>query len=101
MPILNLTEIKHHLRLDSDDEDAHLSLLAEAAEHYAAEFLDRPVPWLDTEGQPVPVPASVKVALLLIVADLYENREAQSLSNTQQNPALQNLLMPYRIGIGV
>lgn len=43
------------------------------------------------------VPAPVKAALLLIVADLFELREAGVIGTTvQDNPAVSRLLMPYK-----
>lgn len=102
MTILSLDEIKAHLRLDGDAEDAHLQLLAEAAVDQASQFLDRSLPWTDSAGQPVAVPASIRAALLLIVGDLYENREGQIIGATRaDNPAVMRLLTPYRKGMGI
>jgi uncharacterized phiE125 gp8 family phage protein len=43
------------------------------------------------------VPAAIKAALLLIVADLFELREAGVLGTTvQDNPAVNRLLLPYK-----
>lgn len=102
MPILSLDEIKAHLRLDGEAEDAHLTLLSEAAEDYVSQYLDRPVPWLDAAGSVVPVPGGVRAALLLIVGDLYENREGQITGVSRaENPTVMCLLSPYRTGLGV
>lgn len=102
MPVLSLDEIKRQLRLDGDDEDRHLELLGAAAEEYAANYLDRPIPWLDSEQQPVAVPSAVKMALLLVIGDLYENREGQFVGTiSSDNPAVKSLLTPYRVGMGI
>lgn len=104
MAVLTLTEIKQHLRLDEAEtaEDALLASLGEAAQDYAAQYLNRSIPWTDDAGDPAPVPASVRAALLLIVGDLYEHREGQFLGATQAtNPAVENLLHFYRVGMGV
>ena len=98
--ILTLEEMKTHLRLplDPDSEiDPQLEDIEAAAVDYANMYLNREIPW-DSNG----VPASVKQALLLIVGDMFENREGQ---NTQaqyhQNPAVERLLHFYRVEIGI
>lgn len=49
------------------------------------------------------VPAAIKAAILLTVADLYENRSGQELSSGQFqiNQTVKNLLNPYRADMGV
>ena len=102
MAVLTLDEIKSHLRLDGSAEDDHLALLNDAARDYASQHLNRPLPWLDDLGASVPVPASVKAALLLIIGDLYENREGAFVGvNRVDNPTVLRLLTPYRVGLGV
>ena len=102
MAVLTLDEIKAHLRLDGSAEDAQLTLLGEAAEDYATQYLGRSLPWLDDEGAPVPVPASVRAALLLVIGDLYENREGAFVGVSRvDNPTVLRLLTPYRVGLGV
>lgn len=102
MAVLTLEEIKAHLRLDGSAEDALLLALSSAAEDYASQYLNRPIPWQDAAGATVPVPASVKAALLLIVGDLYENREAATVGVTRaDNPTTERLLHFYRAGLGV
>lgn len=102
MAVLTLDEIKAHLRLDGNEEDAHLTLLSEAAEDYAAQYLGRSLPWLDDSGAPVPVPASVRAALLLVIGDLYENREGVMVGTIAAvNPTVERLLHFHRVGLGV
>ncbi|MDG5498965.1 head-tail connector protein [Marinobacter sp. BGYM27] len=104
MSVMTLEQIKHHLRLELDDEsqDAHLENLSEAAEDYAAQYIGQSIPWKDSEGEDVPVPASIKAALLLVIGDLYENREAQIVGTIRaDNPAVERLLHFYRVGMGV
>jgi uncharacterized phiE125 gp8 family phage protein len=44
------------------------------------------------------VPPSMVAAILLVLGDLYENREAQGRENTYQpNPTVSRLLNPYRM----
>ena len=49
------------------------------------------------------VPAAIKAAIFLTVADLYENRSAQELSGGQFqiNQTVKNLLNPYRVDMGL
>lgn len=102
MAVLTLDEIKAHLRLDGSEEDAQLTLLSEAAEDYAAQYLGRALPWLDDLGAPEPVPPSVRAALLLIVGDLYENREGAFVGVSRvDNPTVDRLLHFYRVGLGI
>lgn len=102
MAVLTLEEIKAHLRVDGSAEDAQLTLLGEAAEDYATQYLNRSLPWLDDLGAPVPVPASIRAALLLIVGDLYENREGVVVGTiVAVNPTVERLLHFYRVGLGV
>jgi len=102
MAVLTLDEIKAHLRLDGDEENAQLTLLSEAAEDYAAQYLGRSLPWLDDLGAPVAVPASVRAALLMIIGDLYENREGALVGVSRvDNPTVDRLLHFYRTGLGV
>lgn len=105
MAVLTQSEIAQHLRLGTDEESAEATLLqhlADAAQDHAEQYLGRPIPWQDADGNAVAVPASVKAAMLLIVGDLYENREAQVIGATvAENPAVERLLHFYREGLGL
>jgi len=157
---LELAEIKAHLRIDVDAEDALLQAYSDAAFDYAEQFTRRalatqtwdlfldkfpavisvPLPplqsvtvtYTDTAGNvqtfedftvagshivpgtnfpptlDIPhavkvrfvagypeLPASVRIAMLLIVGDLYEHREAQGLK-LYRNDTADALLWPYR-----
>lgn len=98
---LTLQEVKAHLRVEHDAEDALIEQQMRAAEDYVAQYLNRPVPWADDDGDPVEVPASVRAAALMIVSGLYYHRDAQVADAVTENPAVQNLLHFYRVGLGV
>ena len=105
MSLPTLADLKWHLRLDAEpdtESDPQLeAILAEAIDH-AAQYLGRPIPWTTEESSEVPVPASVRAAVLLIAADLHENREAQFVAvSVADNPAVHRLLHFYRVGLGV
>ena len=85
-----------------DEEDQHLSLLIDAAVEYASPFIDRPIPWLNSDGQEAPVPADLTLGILLILSDLYENREGQFVGvSATENKTVQNLLHFHRVGLGI
>ncbi len=49
----------------------------------------------------VPMPLPLRYGMLLIIGDLYANREGQSDKRYEINPTVQNLLYPYRLNIGL
>lgn len=98
MTALTLAEVKLHLRVDSDAEDALIAQYMAAAHDQVEQFLGREVPWGATSALPDGVyPAAVKSGELLIIGDLYRNRE----TNSEPGTALYQLLFPYRVGLGV
>lgn len=97
MAVVTLDEAKAHLRVDGSDDDADITLKLAAAEDAAAQALNRPIPWMDADDAEVPVPASVKVAILLILGDLHAVREGSVIGATHAvNPTVERLLNPYR-----
>jgi hypothetical protein len=88
MLLVALNDAKAHLRIIGDAEDAILTTYCQAA----SEFVHGVVAQEWEED----VPASVRVAALLIVGDLYENREAQSPVVLHRNETVMRLLYPYR-----
>ena len=69
---------------------------------HASQYIDRPIPWTDESGELVPVPPDVKAAILLIIGDLYENREGHFVGvQVAENQTVQNLLHFHRVGLGI
>jgi hypothetical protein len=104
MPVLTLDEIKTHLRIELDDasRDAELLNLEAAAVDHAQQFIGRTIPWLDELAVPVAVPASVKAAIKLFIADLDQHRENTVVGVTYSSrQAAENLLQFYRVGMGI
>lgn len=97
--ILTLTEIKSHLRIDQNAEDALLQIYLDAAEDYIEKFLNQPI--IGKADSPISTPSAIKAAALLIIGDMYENREGAGEKEIKENPAVSRLLHPYRIGIGI
>ncbi len=83
MPVaISVAELKAQLNLDSEDDDALLSLKIEAAEAYAASFIGGPIP--------DPAPAAIRQAVLMLAAYWYEAREAATVGGN-----------PYAVPFGV
>lgn len=98
MTALTLPEVKTHLRVDHDAEDALIQQYIAAAHDRVEAFLGREVPWDVTSALPGGVyPAAVRQGELQIIGDLYRNRE----TNSEPGTALYALLFPYRVGLGV
>lgn len=84
----NLEEVKLYLRVDHDDEDTLIENLTAAATEAVFTYL----------GQELhPLPSPVAAAILLLVGDLYENRERQADRPFMENPTYYRLLAPYRL----
>ena len=88
--LLTLDEAKLHCRIDHNDEDALLGALIATATTAVADYLN--VTSVDSTAA-----APVKSAALLLVGDLYANREAQGDRQFYKNPAFEALLNPYRV----
>lgn len=89
---ITLAQAKKHLRVDNADEDQHILLFIYAAHDYVKNFLNQSIP--------TPAPDAIRAAILLIVGDMYENREGASEKEIYSNPAVDRLLYPYRVDIG-
>ena len=103
MQFLTKDQIKQQCRLDPDDttDDAYLELIGAAAEQAVEAHLNRKlytgaVPDDDANGLVMNNP--VRMAMLLMVGQLYENREATSELTMKEVPlAYGYLLESYRI----
>lgn len=83
MPLITLEEAKQQCRVDGDHEDALMQTMVTAAIAYITQACNR----TDLEGN-----AMAKSAALLVVADLYANREAQNDGPLSQNRTLDTLI---------
>lgn len=87
--ITTLETAKAHLRVDGNSDDAMIQIYIDAAEAHVND-------WCDKGIEPfIAYPAPVSAAVLLIVGDLYENREAQGMQ-LYRNRTVDYLLQPYR-----
>lgn len=90
--MLTLTETKLHIRVDGTDDDTLIEGMIDAATQATADYLG-----LDLSQLTGPLPAPIRAAALMLVADLYDNREAQADRAYHANPTYERLLNPYRI----
>ena len=86
MPIaepVTLEEAKLQLRVEFDEDDALISSYITAAREWAEGFLNRSL--VAPEGEDAPeVKQTWKQAMLLIVANWYQNRESGGIPNAAQ-----------------
>lgn len=131
MSYVTIDQAKAHLLVIHDFDDALIQDCIDAAESYAATYMNRPAiednplnPWKTNQGtiadwarplhdcrpfDPVvssepynPVPMSVVQAVKLIIADYYENRTVGVQGTIfTMNPAAGHVLDQQRIGWGV
>lgn len=89
--MLDLEDVKLHLRVDLSNDDDLIESIMTAATTATANYLDLPVSQMTTT-----VPSPIKFATLLMIADLYENRSAQTDRPLHRNETYERLLQPYR-----
>lgn len=104
MSLLEASLVKKHLRVDSTDEDTVLAAYQAAAEATVCEYLDRdiyvsgdsPAP---TDEFAIEIEPPITAAILLLVGDLYANREPdyKLLGDAVLPRAVRALLAPYRV----
>lgn len=88
-----LSELKAHLRIDSDDEDASLQGMIDAAYQAAAKYTR-----VDFETvYATELPAGVRVAVLMLAGAMYEHRDAVATVAMIEVPfGYKMLLAPFR-----
>jgi uncharacterized phage protein (predicted DNA packaging) len=87
LTVITPQEVKDWCRIDSDADDAAILLLIIAAQEQAQTYTGR----LFT---PDTCPASIKQAIAVFSADLYRNREGQTVGEK----TFYRLLNPFRAG---
>ncbi|MDQ2139582.1 head-tail connector protein [Alcaligenaceae bacterium B3P038] len=113
MALVEMAQVKAHLRVDEDYPDDQLAIYVGAAEEQAQEFLNRRV-YATAEmlaaavlaniagSDPMVVNDSIRAAILLILGHLHANREAVTSHQTYELPmGSRSLLWPFRVGLGV
>jgi len=110
MALVTMTLAKKHLRVLHDDDDAEIEAYLAAAETIVTEYVDRAVygpvddsppgyPPSGDDGTAIEVTPAITAAILLLLGDLYENREAdpESKGDAVLPRAVRALLAPYRV----
>ncbi|TPJ86951.1 MULTISPECIES: head-tail connector protein [unclassified Mesorhizobium] len=105
MSLLDIALVKKHLRIDFDDDDDTISAYQAAAETIVTEYVDRAVyaaggmPATGDDGTAIEVTPAITAAILLLIGDLYESREAdpESKGDAVLPRAVRALLAPYRV----
>ena len=87
--ILEVDEVKTHLRIEDDEEDDYIETLIKQAQAAAEDFCR--VSFEDSTPEPV------RLAVMLMVSHYYENRDNpdRAVYGTMRI-AFENLLYPYR-----
>lgn len=74
--LVTLAEAKSHLRVLNSDQDTDIGMKAEAASDIVTDYIKRP----DHEWTDADAPALIKAAILLVLGDLFNDREGAGLS---------------------
>lgn len=111
--LVTLQQASDHLRRDTTDDDADLSVKVMAASRAVLNYIDdhsflnsTGEPDYDSAGDPVGVPDPIHAAVLLVTADLYTDRDQENFRDGGTAPRVGEiifsrtvhfLLDPYRI----
>ena len=95
MTWVTLEQAKAHLRVLHSHDDAYITTLISIAAQHMLDYTDRadddPLFWSGSE-----LKAPIMAAMLLLIGDMYANREAQTAAELKPNPAFERLLWSYR-----
>lgn len=95
--IVSVDEVKTHLRIQQDEEDAYIESLIKqtqtAAEDYCRVSFEEP----DEDGNVPEAPEPVRLAVILMTSFYYENRDIPYMTTYKATRmAFDSLLYPYR-----
>lgn len=91
--IVTVEDLKSHLRIENDIEDAVLSSKIEAASCYIEQYIGKELTSFD------PMPAAIKEAVRLLAGHYYANREA-TFADGRATPlpyGAIDLIEPFRV----
>lgn len=96
MTTITVDDVRHHLNIDTDEDDGLLGDKIAAAEAWLAQFIGSPLD--DATAFPDGTPEPLREAVRQLVGHLYENREATlvGVGITDVTPGLFDLVRPYR-----
>ncbi|SUO95257.1 head-tail connector protein [Suttonella ornithocola] len=101
--MIKLERVKQHLRIDHDDEDEYLAGRIDAAKIFVERDINRnlyadahSIPQDDTYG--IVITADLEQAMLLLIGNWYEHREAAADATKSEVPlAYWRLVQHYRL----
>lgn len=93
--MLTVDDLKKHLNIDHDEDDAYIEDLIAVAEDAVATYLNQPIAeFVDAEGHMKP---AIRHACRLLVGTYYANRESVVYSAPSELPdGVVALLLPLR-----
>ena len=97
--IVTVDEVKTHLRIQHDEEDAYIESLIQQAQTAAEDYCRVQFEPVDEEGTPIEtdVPEPVRLAVILMTSFYYENRDIPDMTTYKATRmAFDSLLYPYR-----
>lgn len=109
MPLLDIDLVKSHLRVDDTDSDTLIAAYQGAAEEAIEQYLDRDIYLAGTSPTTVDGIAlnpAITAAILLLIGDMYADRETEDSDFQRRAQPGQNsvfprqvraLLAPYRV----
>lgn len=107
--IIDLAEMKQHLRVDGDDEDLTISAISEAAQSQVANWIGRPIyarlEDLPAEGDPeydrfqMVADSGIRVAIKMLADRIYLHRGGEGGAAEDAVPpmTIRALLSGYRV----
>ena len=93
MALITLAQAKAQCRITHDlEDDLFDDIYIPAAEDWIKNYLNQ---------DDIPQEYAIKAACMLLVHDFFNNRGATSDKDFKPNPAVENLLFPYRKDMGI
>lgn len=87
MPMVTLEEAKAHIKVEHDTEDALIQTYLDAAEGFVRRYCGQ-----DFEDS---VPPVVKVACMMVLAGMYENRQSVIMADRASSFTVNRLVYDY------
>lgn len=96
MAYVSLADLKQHLKVEVNADDAYLTTLIEVAEIAIGNELGKPLANFVDDNNALPTP--LIHAIKLLCGDLYNNRESVAFAAPHEVPrTLDYLLQPYKV----
>ena len=99
MLLVSVEDLKKHLNVDHNEDDAYIGDLAQVAQDAIATYLQRPIEdfIISIDGDVVEIKPAIRHSIRLLVGQWYANREPVAFANAQEIPfGLNALLVPLK-----